>query len=68
MMVASDGYPASFARTTTGDIDWFRKMDRNSDGDISRREFSGAIEVFSKLDLDRDGLISPDEARRIEKR
>lgn len=67
MMVASHGYPASFARPTTTDIEWFRKMDRNSDGDISRREFSGALEVFSKLDLDRDGLISPDEARRIEK-
>ncbi len=67
MMIASQGYPASFARTTTADIEWFRKMDRNSDGDISRREFSGALKVFSKLDLDHDGLISPDEARRIEK-
>jgi Ca2+-binding EF-hand superfamily protein len=67
MMVASRGYPASFGRATTADIEWFRKMDRNSDGDISRREFSGAIEVFSKLDLDHDGLISPDEARRIGK-
>jgi Ca2+-binding EF-hand superfamily protein len=67
MIVASQGYPASFTRSAPGGAEWFRKMDRNSDGDISRREFSGSIEVFSKLDLDRDGLISLDEARRIEK-
>lgn len=66
MMVASQGYPASFGRTATGGAEWFRKMDRNSDGDISRREFSGSIEVFSKLDLDHDGLISPYEALRVE--
>ena len=67
MMVASQGYPLSFARTTTAGVEWFRKMDRNRDGDVSRREFTGPIEAFSKLDSNRDGLISSDEARRIEK-
>jgi hypothetical protein len=43
--------------------DWFRKMDRNHDGDISRREFLGPREQFDRLDRDKDGLIDPDEAR-----
>ncbi len=41
---------------------WFQKMDRNSDGDVSRKEFLGPPDVFQKLDRNRDGLISPEEA------
>jgi Ca2+-binding EF-hand superfamily protein len=41
---------------------WFRKMDRNRDGDVSRREFLGTHEQFDKLDRDHDGLLAPDEA------
>jgi Ca2+-binding EF-hand superfamily protein len=41
---------------------WFRKMDRNGDGDVSRREFLGSPEDFKKLDLDGDGFISLEEA------
>jgi Ca2+-binding EF-hand superfamily protein len=63
MMIVSQGYPTSFTRPTKDDTEWFGKMDRNSDGDISRREFTGSSEVFSKLDTDRDGLISPAEAK-----
>src|SRR5262249_17362573 len=37
---------------------WFRKMDRNRDGDVSRREFLGSDEEFKKIDTDGDGLIS----------
>ena len=37
---------------------WFRKMDRNGDGDISRQEFSGSSSQFAALDRDGDGLIS----------
>jgi len=40
---------------------WFRKMDQNNDGDISRREFLGSRAQFMALDLDGDGLISPIE-------
>jgi Ca2+-binding EF-hand superfamily protein len=42
---------------------WFRKMDRNRDGDVSPREFLGTREQFDRLDRDRDGLLSPDEAK-----
>lgn len=42
---------------------WFRAMDRNGDGDISRREFVGSDAEFRQLDRDGDGLISLDEAR-----
>jgi Ca2+-binding EF-hand superfamily protein len=45
---------------------WFRKMDRNGDGDVSRREFLGTPEEFKKLDLDGDGLISREEAEKAE--
>ena len=40
---------------------WFRKMDRNQDGDISWREFLGKRELFTKLDRDHDGLLTAAE-------
>lgn len=42
--------------------DWFIRMDRNGDGDVSRREFFGTREQFERLDADRDGFIDPGEA------
>jgi Ca2+-binding EF-hand superfamily protein len=47
---------------------WFRKMDRNNDGDVSRQEFLGTEEEFRALDSDGDGLISAEEAIRFEAR
>ena len=41
---------------------WFRKMDRNNDGDVSRREFLGSLEDFRRIDVDGDGLIDQSEA------
>ncbi|MCI0462231.1 MAG: hypothetical protein L0Z62_35205 [Gemmataceae bacterium] len=45
---------------------WFRKMDRNGDGDVSFREFLGTREEFDRIDTDRDELITAEEAERYE--
>src|SRR5262245_105262 len=45
---------------------WFRKMDRNRDGDVSRREFLGSDELFKMIDTDGDGLISVEEAQKAD--
>jgi Ca2+-binding EF-hand superfamily protein len=45
---------------------WFRKMDRNRDGDVSRKEFLGTDEEFARIDTDGDGLISVEEAERAD--
>jgi EF hand len=42
--------------------DWFTKMDRNGDGDLSPEEFLGTRAQFDKLDTNHDGLIDPTEA------
>ena len=36
---------------------WYRRMDRNLDGDITWREFLGSREQFNQLDANRDELI-----------
>jgi Ca2+-binding EF-hand superfamily protein len=47
---------------------WFRKMDRNGDGDVSRTEFIGTREEFDRIDTDHDGLISLEEAEAYDKK
>ncbi len=44
---------------------WFQAMDKNSDGDVSIREFLGKPELFRRLDQDQDNLIDPREAARF---
>lgn len=46
---------------------WFQAMDRNGDGDVSRKEFTGDPETFDRLDTDKDGLLSPTEAAKAAK-
>jgi Ca2+-binding EF-hand superfamily protein len=47
---------------------WFRAMDRNGDGFVSRSEFLGPPELFRELDLDGDGRISAAEAEGADAR
>ena len=44
--------------------EWFRRMDRNQDGDVSPREFLGTTQQFVQIDSDGDRLISADEAMK----
>ena len=46
---------------------WFRKMDRNADGDLSRSEFLGTRKEFDAMDADHDALISLAEAEAYDK-
>src|SRR5262249_29916790 len=47
---------------------WFKRMDRNGDGDVSFREFLGTRAEFNAIDTDGDGLISPEEAERYDEK
>lgn len=49
-------------RPVTRGPQWFRKMDRNQDGDVTWREFLGPKEAFDRLDTDGNGLIDDAEA------
>jgi len=42
--------------------DWFARMDKNQDNDLTRSEFLGTDEQFNQLDGDRDKLIDVAEA------
>jgi len=41
---------------------WFQKMDRNRDGDVSKREFLFEGRLFEQFDTNKNGLIEPSEA------
>lgn len=47
---------------------WFRKMDRNNDGDLSRNEFLGPSSALERLDADGDRLIDRREAEAADKK
>ena len=48
---------------------WFRKLDRNRDGYLDRKELAGMrrhLAVFDQADENRDGKLDPDEFIRAE--
>ena len=65
LLIASCGYPTELCKKNPSKIEWFRLMDRNRDGDVSRREFTERTEHFVRLDQDHGGLISLSEASRF---
>jgi hypothetical protein len=50
----------------TGPI-WFQQMDRNRDGEVSRREFLGPTAAFDRCDADGNDVLDPVEAKRLPK-
>jgi Ca2+-binding EF-hand superfamily protein len=66
VVVAGAGAPPPPVLVPTRGPLWFRKMDRNGDGDVSLREFLGSREDFAKIDTDGDGLISVEEATTVD--
>jgi Ca2+-binding EF-hand superfamily protein len=65
-VATGDGMQSPALPVPTAGPLWFRKMDRNHDGDVSRREFLGSDETFDRIDTDGDGLISVEEAERAD--
>jgi Ca2+-binding EF-hand superfamily protein len=43
-------------------LEWFTRMDRNGDGDVTLKEFPGDEEQFKALDTNGDGFIERKEA------
>ena len=60
------GIPAPRATPNRNAPEWFRKMDRNQDGDLSWREFLGKRTVFNQLDQNQDGLVTGEEVENLE--
>jgi Ca2+-binding EF-hand superfamily protein len=60
-----DTYNQSYASAVAGP-EWFVRMDRNKDNDLTRSEFPGTDEQYASLDADNDQLISAQEALNFE--
>lgn len=63
LITVSQGYPQSplGKQERTGPA-WFLAMDRNADGVVSPREFSGSADVFAELDRDGNRFLTVEEA------
>jgi Ca2+-binding EF-hand superfamily protein len=60
------GTPNSVVPVTARGPQWFRKMDNNSDGYVSAREFLGPRADFDRIDADADGFLAAEEAEAFE--
>lgn len=58
-------HPKQTAPSITGP-EWFVRMDRNKDHDLTRGEFPGTDDQFRSLDADHDELMSAEEALRFD--
>ncbi|MEZ6141210.1 MAG: hypothetical protein R3B84_11630 [Zavarzinella sp.] len=66
LATVSHGHPLSaIGKPHLEAPDWFLAMDRNSDGDISRKEWIGEPKLFLSLDTDKDQLLSVSEAAKL---
>lgn len=63
--VVNRGGAAAVPAKTAGP-EWFARMDRNGDGDVTLKEFLGDAEQFKKLDANGDGFIERKEAEAVE--
>lgn len=60
-MATSNATSPRLEQSTEGP-EWFRRMDVNRDGDVSRREFLGLASQFDELDENGDGFLGAGEA------
>lgn len=61
--VVRNGSAAPARSTPKDQPEWFTRMDRNGDGDVTLKEFPGEKPDFEKLDTNNDGFIEPAEAK-----
>ena len=52
---------ATLTESNSGPV-WFKKMDKNRDGEVSHREFLGDLSTFDQLDRNHDGFIDLSES------
>ena len=63
---AAGGRPGTNRPVASGAPEWFTRMDRNGDGDVTLKEFLADEKEFKKLDTNDDGFIEPKEAKQAE--
>jgi Ca2+-binding EF-hand superfamily protein len=66
-VVSVGGAPGAPAPAAAGNgPEWFTRMDRNGDGDVTLKEFLGDETEFKQLDTNADGFIEAKEAAAVE--